>query len=57
MAMRIQMTTSIPAAIGQFNSQVEDWLSYTECLQQYFIAAGVSNEAKQHAILISACGA
>jgi len=50
------MATPIPA-IGEFNNQVEDWQSYTECLQQYFIAAGVTNEAKQQAILLSACGA
>ena len=51
------MATPIPVAIGEFNSQVEDWQSYTEHLQQYFIAAGVTTEAKQRAILLSACGA
>ena len=51
------MATSISAVIGEFNSQIEDWQSYTERLQQYFIAAGVTNETKQQAILLSACGA
>ena len=51
------MATPIPAAIGEFNSQVEDWQSYTERLQQYFIAAGVTTEAKQWAMLKSACDA
>ena len=46
------MATPIPTAIGEFNSQVEDWQSYTERLQQYFIAAGVTIEAEQRAILL-----
>ena len=51
------MATPIPAAIDEFNSQVEDWQSYIEHLQQHFIVAGVTNKAKQQAILLSACGA
>ena len=42
--------------IGEFNSQVEDWHSYTECLQNYFIANDIKSEVKQRAILLSVCG-
>ena len=36
------MASPIPAAIGEFNSQVEGWQSCIECFQQYFIGAGVT---------------
>ena len=42
--------------MGEFNSQVEDWRSYTERLQNYFIANDIKSEAKQRAILLSVCG-
>ena len=42
--------------IGEFNNQLEDWRSYTERLQNYFIANNIKSEAKQHAILLSVCG-
>ena len=42
--------------IGEFNNQLEDWRSYTECLQNYFIANDIKSEAKQLAILLSVCG-
>ena len=35
---------------GEFNSQLEDWHSYAEQLQNYFIANDIKSEAKQHAI-------
>ena len=41
------MATPIPAAIGEFNDQVEDWKSYTEHLQQYLIVVSVTTETKQ----------
>ena len=43
--------------IGEFNSQLEDWRSYTECMQNYFIANDIKSESKQRAILLSVCGA
>ena len=55
--MTTQVAAPIPAAIDELYSQVEDRQSYTECLQQYFMAASVTNKAKQQAILLSACGA
>ena len=42
--------------IGEFNSQLEDWHSYTEYLQNYFIANDIESEAKQCVILLSMCG-
>ena len=42
--------------IGEFNNQLEDWRSYTECLKNYFIANDIKSEAKQHVILLSVCG-
>ena len=40
----------------EFNNQLEDWRSYTERLQNYFIANDIKSEAKQRAILLSVCG-
>ena len=42
--------------MGEFNNQLEDWRSYTERLQNYFIANDIKSEAKQRAILLSVCG-
>ena len=42
-------------SIGEFDSSVEDWTSYTERLQQYFAANDVA-EGKQRAVLLSVCG-
>jgi hypothetical protein len=36
---------------------LEDWTSYTERLQQYFIANDVDGNEKKRAILLSVCGA
>ena len=44
-------------SIGEFNSTQEDWLLYTECLVQYFLANGISEDGnKRRAILLSSCG-
>ena len=53
--MRIKMGSS-HGYIGEFNSQLEDWHSYIECLQNYFIVYDIKSESKQHAILLSVCG-
>ena len=42
-------------AFGEFDESKEDWLSYTERLQQYLLANDVPDE-KQHAVLLSGCG-
>jgi len=42
--------------LEEFNSKHEDWESYEERLQQYFVANGVEDAGKRRAILLSACG-
>ena len=46
--------STIHGPTGEFNSTQEDWVSYTERLQQYFAANDVA-EDKQNRILLSAC--
>ena len=46
--------------VGEFNSDQEDRVSYTERLVQYFIANSISEEGNtlaRRAILLSSCGA
>ena len=44
-------------SFAEFNSDQEDWVSYTEHLVQYFVAKGISEEGdKRRAILLSSCG-
>ena len=44
--------------VGEFNSDQENWVSYTEHLTQYFIANGIAELGnKCRAILLSSCGA
>ena len=47
---------AVHGSIGPFESSAEDWTSYTERLQQYFIANEVDNEDKKRALLLSNCG-
>ena len=44
--------------IEPFDSSQEDWLSYTACLQNYFIANDIAEDkaAKCQEILLSICG-
>ena len=48
---------AIHGGIAEFDSATEDWVAYTERLDQYFIANGVDDAGKQRAILLSGCGA
>lgn len=44
--------------VGEFNSTQEDWVSFTKCLVQDFVANSISEEGnKRRAILLSSCGA
>ena len=43
--------------IGEFNSQQEDWMSYSERLQKYFTANEIESADKKKAILLSVVGA
>ena len=42
--------------IGEFHSASEDWISYTERLELYFVANGIKDATKRRAILLSVCG-
>lgn len=42
--------------IGAFNSESEDWVSYTERLEHYFVANGIDDADKRRATLLSVCG-
>ena len=44
-------------SFAEFNTDQEDWVSYTERLEQYFVTNGISKEEdKRRAILLSSCG-
>ena len=43
--------------IGEFNRAKEDWVSYCERIQQYFMANDITTDDKKKAILLSTCGA
>ena len=43
--------------VGEYDNTREDWLSYTERLQQYFAANDVRNAEKQRAIFLNTVGA
>ena len=42
--------------LEQFHVGQEDWESYKERLQQYFVPNDVEDAGKQRAILLSVCG-
>ena len=39
-----------------FQPSSEDWTSYTERLEEHFIAHGITNADKRKAVLLSSCG-
>ena len=43
--------------VGPFVQGHKDWVSYAECLHEYFAANDIKAATKQHAILFSSCGA
>ena len=44
-------------SLSEFDSTKDDWTSYVERMDFYFIANDVTSDAKKRAILLSACGA
>ena len=44
-------------SIGTFDGAREDWTSYSERLEQYFVRNDVTAAEKKRAILLSVCGA
>ena len=47
----------VACGIGEFNSAEEDWSSYSERLEELYIANDVQDASKRRATLLSACGA
>ena len=47
---------AVHGSLAPFDSAVEDWTEYIERLQFYFDANGISDAAKQQAVLLSCCG-
>ena len=43
-------------SVGEFVDQEEDWTSYCERMDQYFIANDIADVSKQRAIFLSSCG-
>ncbi len=46
--------------IDEFDRSVEDWVSYTERMEQYFVANGIraveADMPKKRAVLLTVCG-
>ena len=42
--------------LPQFDGTADDWEVFTEQLTHYFMANGITEEAKKRSILLSACG-
>ena len=47
---------AVHGSIGPFDSGEEDWTSYVERLDQYFVGNDVASNVKKRAILLSNCG-
>ena len=50
------MARSAIGHIGEFHPDSEDWISYTERIQLYFVANGIADATKPRALLLSVCG-
>ena len=49
---------AVHGSIGAFNPDLEDWISYTERFENYFIANGIQDDEAhaERAILLAVCG-
>ena len=47
---------AVHGALAAFNPQEEDWSEYSERLNFYFTANGITADAKKRAVLLSCCG-
>ena len=57
LATRAKRRMAKHGTIAEFDRSQEDWVEYTERLEQYFIANEVVDASKKKAILLSVCGA
>ncbi len=49
--------TAVYGTISEFDGDKEEWDEYTERLEEYFEASGITEDAKKRAILLTVCGA
>ena len=50
-------TAAVPVGvIGAFDQSAETWASYTERLEQFFLANGITDGGKKRATLLAVCG-
>jgi len=47
---------SVHGKVDAFNPAVEDWSTYVERLQHYFLANDIITEVKKRTVLLSVCG-
>ena len=47
---------AVHGQLSEFESNEEDWQSYTERIKQYFAANEITAPAKQLAVLLTVCG-
>ena len=52
----ITQMIAVHGFLAVFDSALEDWTAYIEFLQFYYNANGISDAAKQQAVLLSCCG-
>ncbi len=51
------MTAAKHGTLAEFDAGIEDWKSYAERLEQYFVANDITDAGKQRVVLLSGCGA
>ena len=42
--------------MDEFSGEVDDWITYGERLEHYFVANDITSPDKKHATLLSCCG-
>ena len=47
---------AVHGSLAAFDSTTEEWTEYIERLEFYFAANGITDAAKQRAVLLSCCG-
>ena len=50
------MPFSVDSTLATFDSDTEEWTEYIKRLEFYFAANGITDAAKQWAVLLSCCG-
>jgi len=50
------MTTATLGQVEPFDPQVDNWVLYTQRLEQFFVANGITDDAKKVAVLLTVIG-